>query len=99
MTDALPLNTQRPARGPRTREEDRDMSKPTHILVDRSSVRRAWDFRGAFYNIADALLTAARLGDISYGDPVEYQILRWKDWTIAAEGMSQSIRTARERAA
>lgn len=75
------------------------MSKPTHILIDRSSARSPWDFRGAFYNYADALLTAARLGDISYGEPVEYQILRWRDWTIAREGMSQSIRTARERAA
>ncbi len=75
------------------------MPKPTHIVIDRSSARRAWDFRGAFYNIADALLTAERLSDISYGAPVEYQILRWKDWTIAVEGMSQSIRTARERAA
>ena len=71
------------------------MSKPTHILIDRTHARRAWHFRGAFYNFADACLTAARLGDISYGAPVEYQVLRWRDWSVATEGMSQSSRTAR----
>ena len=68
---------------------------PTHIVIDRTHARRPWHFRGAFYNFADACLTAERLGDITDGSPVEYQILRWRDWSVATEGMSQSRRTSR----
>ena len=71
------------------------MTQPTHIVIDRTNARRAWEFRGAFYNFADACLTAARLGDISHGAPVEYQILRWRAWSVATEGLSQSRRTSR----
>jgi hypothetical protein len=71
------------------------MSKPTHILIDRTNALSGWNFRGAFYNFADVCLTASRLAHITDGAPVEYQILRWRDWSIAAKGMSQSSRTAR----
>ncbi len=71
------------------------MSQPTHILIDRFHKLAEWKFRGAFYNFADVCLTADRLAHITDGTPVEYQVLRWRDWTIAAEGMSQSRRTDR----
>jgi len=71
------------------------MPQPTHILIDRISNLSDWSFRGAFWNFADVCLTASKLARNYDGAPVEYQILRWRDWTIAAEGMSQSRRTDR----
>lgn len=65
------------------------MPEPTYILVDRINDIAEWHFRGAFYTFPDACLTAARLHRLFDGAPVEYQVLRWEDWTVADYGMTR----------